>query len=267
MTKTQYEALKTVADAGGSTRWYGTIKAGTVKACANRGWLRRPDRATVTLTDWGRKALDEHQPPKLKDYGTCPCCFRGLRVTKGKLTRHGWQEAGGRRIGEYGNAWHVGSCFGVGYLPFEVSPEGTKAYIAKVLLPARDSYEETLKRLATRPPLTVETRYDPTARFRQEFDPDPGTLENTRWHGQRPSRKRRLSLLPLDNGPAKVPSYDGERAYTVDVTDDHHPCYTYEKELASRVGEAQGSLDAVEREIAHCEHAVANWKAGKLWAA
>jgi hypothetical protein len=69
---------------------------------------------------------------------TCPCCFRTMALVSGTIiARHGWTESGGRRVGEYGNAWHSGSCYGVDELPFEVSCEGTKKYHSR-LVASRD---------------------------------------------------------------------------------------------------------------------------------
>lgn len=59
---------------------------------------------------------------------TCPCCFRVHEVVQNVITRHGWTEHGGRKVGEYGRAWHSRECFGTDHLPYEVSCEGTKAY-------------------------------------------------------------------------------------------------------------------------------------------
>jgi hypothetical protein len=64
---------------------------------------------------------------------TCPCCFRKMALTSdGSVTRHGWEEAGGRRVGQYGNTWHQGQCHGVGFRPWEVSSAGTRSYLALV---------------------------------------------------------------------------------------------------------------------------------------
>lgn len=60
----------------------------------------------------------------LDNTGTCPACFVNVKLTQGKIMRHGWTATGG---GSYGaGAWHSGYCFGWRWPPFEVSPEGTK---------------------------------------------------------------------------------------------------------------------------------------------
>lgn len=86
--------------------------------------------------------------------GTCPACFRAIALSAdGKIARHGWSESGGRRAGEYGRAWHVGACFGVGWAPFEVSPAGTVAFLDEVLFPYALGRVTRLEVLATNPDL------------------------------------------------------------------------------------------------------------------
>lgn len=64
-------------------------------------------------------------------YGTCSWCFGDFAATdRGISVRHGWSEEGGTRtVGEYGNVFHSGSCGGVDFPPFELSPEGTYAFL------------------------------------------------------------------------------------------------------------------------------------------
>lgn len=87
--------------------------------------------------------------------GTCPVCFNSHVVTKGVMIKHGWMEVGGREVGVYGQAWHSGSCYAVGCLPFEVSCETTKKFLAEVAIPDTARWERTVARLRTRPELTV----------------------------------------------------------------------------------------------------------------
>jgi len=82
---------------------------------------------------------------------TCPCCFRPMALNSdGKVVRHGWQEQGGRQAGSYGNAWHVGQCFGVGYEPYEMSCQGTKDF-HEHLLKTKAQMERELATLEARP--------------------------------------------------------------------------------------------------------------------
>ncbi len=91
--------------------------------------------------------------------GICQVCFNTHRITgKGALYRHGWQEQGGRRVGEYGNAWHTGSCYGVGYVPFEVSCERTKWYLTQVEAEIT-RMEGVIENLATLPELTTKVEH------------------------------------------------------------------------------------------------------------
>lgn len=93
--------------------------------------------------------------------GTCPACMGEFQLfsASGKIVvgKHGWQEAGGRRVGVYQHAWHIGECFGVGLVPFELSPEGTWAYLAQRVYPHCLSLLSAIYRLQTSTPvLTLE---------------------------------------------------------------------------------------------------------------
>jgi hypothetical protein len=80
---------------------------------------------------------------------TCPCCFRAMTVKSGKVVRHGWKEIGGG-YGR-GRGWHSGSCWGVGFPPFEVSTEGTESLLAKLVDDVVPAAEAELARLEARP--------------------------------------------------------------------------------------------------------------------
>jgi hypothetical protein len=100
--------------------------------------------------------------------GTCPACFREMPLLEDnghgrlgrdlpqpdggtyRIARHGWAERGGRQLGVHGQAWHDGECFGVGYQPFELSPEGTIAF-CKTLFARALLALNTLTRLETNP--------------------------------------------------------------------------------------------------------------------
>lgn len=89
--------------------------------------------------------------------GMCGACFRPIALTDdGRVMRHGWKEKGGRRLGQYGVAWHDGHCFGTGWLPYEGSAECTKAYIEQVLFPIGVQILNWLERLETRPDMTYK---------------------------------------------------------------------------------------------------------------
>lgn len=69
--------------------------------------------------------------------GTCPCCFGMYKMTADKkMVHHGYRRPG------YGSIF--GDCFGVGYSPFEISNEGTIAYIEAL----KQSNEHMEKRIA-----------------------------------------------------------------------------------------------------------------------
>jgi len=71
----------------------------------------------------GRKpSADPTKTPSrtLDHTGTCPVCMKNIKLNEGKMVLHGYEVK-----------WHqfVGNCFGVGHVPFEISPEGTQAYL------------------------------------------------------------------------------------------------------------------------------------------
>lgn len=57
--------------------------------------------------------------------GTCPVCEGQQRLHKLTMVHHGYRRPG------YGQI--VGDCFGVGFPPYELSTEGTEAYLVAVL--------------------------------------------------------------------------------------------------------------------------------------
>ena len=154
---------------------------------------------------------------------TCPCCFRAMALDNhGKVVRHGWQEAGGRRVGQYGNAWHVGECFGVGYKPFEVSCDGTKGYLDWLQAVLKDE-EEALERLNARP---SEMHYEKRVR------------RNMRWESE-------IVTVKDDGKPL-------ERSYGQDKT--------YADVLLDAIYKTEQGLKMLRQDITTLEQAIENWE-------
>lgn len=122
-------------------------------------WLRED---TSFLADISAKlrlpTFEEERTGKIRtrdNTGTCPACFGGSKEFKFKLepkakkgseknlpgmTHHGYTQ-------EYGRGAHRGDdCFGQDWPPFELSSEGTVAYIAKMQA-TKASHEDFLHRL------------------------------------------------------------------------------------------------------------------------
>lgn len=76
--------------------------------------------------------------------GTCPVCGGEQKLHRDRMVHHGYRRPG------YGQI--VGDCFGVGYPPYELSPEGTRAYLVEVERALRDNFR-ALRALQERPPL------------------------------------------------------------------------------------------------------------------
>jgi len=75
----------------------------------------------------------------IENTGTCPVCSRNIKLTHGVMVDHGYQvpwSRGGRTQG----------CFGVGYPPYEKSPQGCEAYL-KALYAIREDMVDQRKLL------------------------------------------------------------------------------------------------------------------------
>lgn len=78
--------------------------------------------------------------------GTCPVCYgehkleQDKRRTGLRVVLHGYRRPGDGMV--------HGTCYGVGWEPFEVSPDGTIAYVERVLQPDLTASAEFLRRAA-----------------------------------------------------------------------------------------------------------------------
>lgn len=148
-----------------------------------------------------------------KTVGTCPACFNTVSLTaKGRVVRHGWKVYGARTVGQYHRSWHSGPCFGVGYLPFEVSAEGTVDYFFKEVVPYGASALKDLAYLSTKPDIRgkVEgTRYSGYGDF--EYIIRSGDMTRTRgyWHSINPqTQAHREMMLVFDRVPEYTAALD-----------------------------------------------------------
>ncbi len=103
----------------------------------------------------------------LDNTGTCPACMRNIKLFHEKVMRHGWNVQGGRSRGQYGQSWHTGPCFGVGYDPWEVSPQGGVDY-AEYLRKVLQGLRVSLQSLHGRPSSIANPFYNPQYRFLKE---------------------------------------------------------------------------------------------------
>jgi hypothetical protein len=153
---------------------------------------------------------------------TCPCCFRAMQVKDGKMVRHGWKESGGRRQGEYGNAWHVGECFGVSYAPYEVSDLGTRKFL-EYLEEIEKQEVASLERLNARP---AEMSYSKRVR------------KDMRWVNE-------IVKVQDDGKPLK-------RSYS--------PETTYANVLLDAIYNKEQDLKFLRRDMATLRKAIEDWK-------
>lgn len=173
--------------------------------------------------------------------GTCPACFREMDVDNGRMHMHGWRESGGRRAGEYGNAFHTGSCFGVGFEPFEISPEGTWTYLREALFHEALAAANELAHYESRPTLLVEYTFY--------------KLGSAGWGKGRSTESRVVEMKPGDTTEVE---YE-ERGYGTNTR-----TLDYEKELENRLRKARQRLDWAKRSGTEVYAKAEAWKPGKL---
>lgn len=186
---------------------------------------------------------------KTTNKGTCGACFRSMALgTDGKVVRHGWREAGGtRRVGSYGHVFHSGACFGVGWLPYEVSSDCTAAFVERVLFPMGVNAQGYLAHLATRPALVFEG-----ATWAANFSEARGQMGHA-WTPNRWDGYYRWSLKLRDGDPAQTlknhpEDYSGTRVPS------------YDAHLASKVSDGQRTWEGIAKDALYCLKMVADWK-------
>jgi len=112
-----------------------------------RKWLRE---STSFLTQVSNalgvstyeREREESKPRTRENTGTCPCCFRNIKLKRqGEdyiVVLHGYERPGWGQV--------QGRCLGVGYQPFELSPKGTQ-HLVKVLHDSVRDSESSLRDL------------------------------------------------------------------------------------------------------------------------
>ena len=113
-----------------------------------RKWLREDtnflDQISNALgVETYEREREEKKPRTRDNTGTCPCCFRNIKLKERgqkhpETVLHGYQRPG------WGSA--VGKCYGVDFPPFELSSEGT-TYLVGILVRQAEKGEAHLKRL------------------------------------------------------------------------------------------------------------------------
>jgi len=104
-------------------------------------WAWALKESTIVAQANDLLGLGEHVPSAQRtreNTGSCPACFRNVKLASGRIVLHGYTRPGWGSI--------QGSCFGVGFPPYELSPEGTKALV-KHLTTAREEQERLIQDL------------------------------------------------------------------------------------------------------------------------
>ncbi len=118
------EILPEVYDFGEYYHGYKEVKRTKI---ATYRWLPVLNKETDWLAQIDKKlglgAFEKTAPRTREKTGSCPVCFANIKITEGdqKIVLHGYLRPGT-------GATH-GSCEGVGYPAFELSVEGTEAYL------------------------------------------------------------------------------------------------------------------------------------------
>lgn len=200
----------------------------------------------------GRHSDNGHLPKKVSTTpdGTCPCCFRKQKARDTRMVLHGYQRPG------YG--YIVGDCFGVRYAPFEVSCDGTKAYIAR-LSQIRQGYQERLAALQARPAnLTEENAvwvgYNA-----------PSAIAGRKSVYHEVARDAPATMAETEIPDAKVDAYSLSEFERL-VGRPAKPgvaivrLRAYDRILAEKIGEVETSIARISRHISDLEKKVAEWK-------
>lgn len=113
-------------------------------------WLRKETKFLEQVSNnlgmptYEDERREKTAPRTRLNTGTCPCCFRNIKLKARSgnqhpiIVLHGYQRPGWGSI--------QGSCIGVDFPPFELSPEGTK-HLVKMLEQTVDNQESYLRRL------------------------------------------------------------------------------------------------------------------------
>ena len=186
--------------------------------------------------------------------GTCGACCRLMALgSDGRVKRHGWREAGGTRaVGRYGNVVHSGACFGVGWLPYEVSPDCTKAFVERVLFPMGVSIQEHLTRLGTHPPLIMSG----SSYMRNEFRGAAPDLARNAWDGYSRWEVRLVDEDPESHNQGFYLGSNGSTFYK----DEMSRIPSYETHQIREVELATSRWNAVSRDGLYCCQMISDWK-------
>ncbi len=115
-----------------------------------------PSESGVTPTSTG---LSQSKVRDLNGTGTCPACFRNIKLKKSgdqyKMVLHGYERPGW--------GYTEGRCIGVGHQPFEESPKGTKE-VVKMLTTRVRGLQHYLKDLEDGKFDAISTRGNATVR-------------------------------------------------------------------------------------------------------
>jgi hypothetical protein len=192
----------------------------------------------------GREAVEQSvkpvDPRTLEGTGTCPVCFRNIKLnTDNTMKRHGWNVQGQRQVGSYGVSWHTGPCIGVGYEPYELSPAGTVA-AQKVVLRNIGSALDAWVNLQEKPELTIykKTRLygDEAKAYRKEHGIRGGMVY----------REDRVVLRPGDT--SRLHPMQGD----------------YETVWQSRNNSARGKLQHLKRDFEFLDGKIQDWEVRPL---
>jgi hypothetical protein len=138
--------------------------------------------------------MEEHVPAEQRtraNTGHCSVCLQNIKLRGGKIVLHGYKRPG--------HGATEGSCFGVGYPPYELSDKGTKAYMAKEIKPNLVLWAKKLKDLKSGKIKTLMVG---------GRNPKEVTPEDPKWQRSLDNETRRtersLSAVKMEEGRIKT---------------------------------------------------------------
>lgn len=186
--------------------------------------------------------------------GTCGACFRLMGVgSDGLVVRHGWRESGGRRVGEYGHVFHSGACFGVGRLPFEVSPKCTEDFVAQILTPMGERAHAVVVHLETMPDLVYEGKT-----FAANFSDCRGHMALTKSKSAETWDGYFRWCVKLTPGTEEQTIKCHKEDWFGDVVPSYKKCHRERLEMAQR------SEAGIKNDTLHCLDRIAKWVPAQL---
>jgi hypothetical protein len=183
--------------------------------------------------------------------GTCPVCFRRQRIVRGGLAKHGFRRPG---------SWETTGCWGTGKSPWEISPDATKEYIAKVLNPTIKSRREHVQGLTDGTVLVVYI----STRFGSSVTVTPESVTVSRDWSDAPKALAELHAVdPVAAGKAAAETWEQSFRFSR-YSDEWSRLTTWERAKLYQTQDLQREATILETEAGLLQSRIDGWKPGTL---